>query len=88
MVALGDFNAKYNKVISWYNKDITSNEGRKIEAVASLNGLHQDINEPTHFKNNSTSCVDLIFNSLPNLPIEYAVHPSLHPSCHYQIIFT
>ena len=49
MVALGDFNAKYNKVISWYNKDITSNEGRKIEAVASLNGLHQDINEPTHF---------------------------------------
>ena len=45
MVALGDFNAKSS---NWYNKDITSDEGRKIEAVTSQNGLHQEINEPTH----------------------------------------
>ena len=30
IVALGDFNAQSS---SWYNKDITSNEGRKFEAV-------------------------------------------------------
>ena len=45
MVALGDFNAKSS---NWYNKDIASDEGRKIEAVTSQNGLHQEINEPTH----------------------------------------
>ena len=59
MVAFADFNAKSS---NWYNKDITSNKGRKIEAVTS-HGLHQEINEPTHTLNNSSSCFELIFNS-------------------------
>ena len=84
MVALGDFNAKSS---NWYNKDITSNEGRKIEAVTSQNDLHQEINEPTHILNNSSSCIDLIFNSQPNFLIECGVHPSLHSNCHHQIIY-
>ena len=84
MVAVGDFNAKSR---NWYNKDITSDEGRKIEAVTSQNGLHQEINETTHILNNSSSCIDLIFNSQPNLLIESGVHPSLHLNCHHQIIF-
>ena len=84
MVALGDFNTKSS---SWYNKDITSDEGRKIEAVTSQYGLLQEINESTHILNNSTSCIDLIFNSQPNLLIESSVHPSLHPNCHHQIVF-
>ena len=84
MVALGDLNIKSS---NWYNKDITSNEDRKIEAVTSQNGLHQEINEPTHILNNSSSCIDLIFNFQPNLLIESGVHPSLHPNCHHQIIF-
>ena len=37
MVALGDFHANS---CNWYNKDITSDEGRKIKAVTSQNGLH------------------------------------------------
>ena len=32
-------------------------------------------------------CIDLIFNSQPNLLTETGVHPSLHPNCHHQIIF-
>ena len=84
MIALGDFNAKSS---NWYNKDITSDEGRKIEAVTSQNGLHQEINEPAHVLNNSSLCIHLIFNSQPNLLIESGVHPSLHPICHHQIIF-
>ena len=84
MVALGDFNAKSS---NWFNKDITSDEGRKIEAVTSQNGFHQEINELTHILNNSSSYTDLIFNSQPNLLIEFGVHP-LHPNCHHQIIFT
>ena len=67
MVALGDFNAKSN---NWYSEDITSNEGRKIEAVIPQNGLHQEINEPAHILDNSSSCIVLIFNSQPILLIE------------------
>ena len=37
--------------------------------------------------NNSSSCIDLIFNSQPNVLIESSAHPSLHPNCHHQIIF-
>ena len=84
MVALGDLNIKSS---NWYNKDITSNEDRKIEAVTLQNVLHQEINEPTHILNNSSSCIDLIFNSQPDLLIEFGVHPSLHPNYHHQIIF-
>ena len=84
MIALGDFNAKSS---NWYNKDITSDEGRKTETVTSQNGLQQEINTPTHILNYSSSCIDLIFNSQPNLQIESGVHPSLHPNCHHQIVF-
>ena len=84
MVALGDFNAKSS---NWYNKDITSDEERKIEAVTSQNGLHQEINEPAHILNNPSSCIDLIFNSQPKLLIESGVHPYLHPNYHHQIVF-
>ena len=46
-----DFNAKSR---NWCNNGITSNEGRKIEVVTSQNGLHQEINKPTHILNNSS----------------------------------
>ena len=77
MVALGDFNAKST---NWYNKDITSSEGRKIEAITSQNGLHQEINEPRYILNKSSLCVDLIFNSQPNLKIEPIFTPKLSSS--------
>ena len=51
IVAIGDFNAKSSY---WYNKDNTSNGGRKIEAVTSQNGLYHKINEPAHILNNSS----------------------------------
>ena len=42
-----------------YNKDQTSNEGRKMEEVMSQNGLHEEI-KTTHISNNFPSCTDLI----------------------------
>ena len=33
------------------------------------------------------SCIDLVFNSQPNLLIVSGVHPSLHLSCYYQKIY-
>ena len=82
--AIGDFNAKSS---NWYNKDKTSFEGNTIENLTSQFGLHHIINEPTHILPNSSSCIDLIFTSQPNMVIESGIHSSLHSSCHHQIVF-
>ena len=56
-VVLRDFN-----VIVW-----CKSEGSKIEGITSQFGLQQLINEPTHHTRDSSSCIDLIFASQPNL---------------------
>ena len=84
MVLLGDFNAK---CINWYKHDKTNFEGIALESISSQCGLYQVINEPTHILENSSSCIDLIFTSQPNLNIESGVHPLLHPNCHHQVIY-
>ena len=40
IVTLEDFNAKSS---NWYNKNISSNEGRKMQAVTLENGLRQEL---------------------------------------------
>ena len=49
--------------------------------------LNQIINEPTHILPNSSSCIDLIFTSQPNMAIESGIHSSLHSSYHHQTVF-
>ena len=71
MVLLGDFNAKCT---NWYNHDKTNFEGIAIENISSQCGLYQVINKPTHISENSSSCIDLIFTSQPNLITESGVH--------------
>ena len=83
-VILGDFNAKYSL---WYNNDITTYEGSKTDGVTSQFGLQQIIKEPTHIIGDSSSCIDLIFKTQPNLVIESGVHSSLHSNCHHHITF-
>ena len=46
----------------------------------------QVISDPTHILESSSSCVDLIFTSQPNLVMNSGVHFSLHPNCHRQIM--
>ena len=83
-VLLGDFNAKCS---NWYKHEKRNFEGIAIEHISSQCGLYQVINEPTHILENSSSCIDLIFTSQPNLNTESGVHPSLHPNCHHQVIY-
>ena len=85
IVALGDFNAK---TTNWYNNNINSYEALKIDTITFQFGLKQVINEPTYVTSNSSSCIDLIFTSQPNLVMESGVHSSLHPNCYHQIVFT
>ena len=84
LATIGDFNVKPE---FWYRNDNTTYQGKALENVTSQFGLHQVIKEPTHILHNSSSCIDLIFASQPNLIIESGVHPSLHPNCHHQLIY-
>ena len=83
-VVLGDLNVKSNL---WCKSDKTSYEGSKTEGITSQFGLQQLINEPTYHTRNSSSCIDLIFASQPNLVMEPDVHSSLHENCHHEIIY-
>ena len=84
IVLIGDLNAKSK---NWYFLDKTSHEGIEIENVTVQFGLQQIIKEPTHISNTSSSCIDLIFTSQPNLITDSGVHSSLHSNCHHQIVF-
>ena len=84
VIALGDFNVKSSQ---WYKNDKTTTEGSKIANLTSQYGLKQIINQPTHILNNSSSCIDLLFTSQPNLVMESGVHSSLHSNCHHQITY-
>ena len=64
---IGDFNAKS---CNWYSHDKTNFQGSSIESITSQFGLHLLINEPTHLLQNSSSCIDLIFTSQPNIVVE------------------
>ena len=44
--------------------------------------------KPAYLLENSTSCIDLIFISQPNLVVESCAQPSLCPNCHPQADFT
>ena len=81
MVAIGDFNAKSN---SWYANDNTNIEGSKIDILTVSFAFNQIINKSTHILNNSSSCIDLIFKSQPNLVIKSGVHTSLHANFYQQ----
>ena len=59
-VVLHDFNAKPNL---WYNNDMTTNEGSKIDGVTSQFGLEQKIKEHTDIIGDSSLCIDLIFTT-------------------------
>ena len=83
-VAIGDFNAKSK---NWCCQDSTNFEGVTIENLTSQFGLSQIINEVTHILEASSTCIDLIFTTQPNLVVESGVHPSLHANCHHQLVF-
>ena len=67
-------------------KIVLISEGITIENVTSEFGLSQMITEATHILECSSSCIDFIFTTQPNLVVESGVHQSLHPNCHHQIV--
>ena len=83
-VVIGDFNARPSK---YWSHDKTTQEGIRLEKLFLQYALSQVINKPTHFSHNSNSYIDLLFTSQNNLITDSGVHPSLHSTCHHQIIY-
>ena len=82
IVFTGDFNCRSSH---WWAKDIELPEGTALDEVIESNNLFQLIDQPTHIKGNSRSCIDL--TDQPNFFVDNGVHPSLDKHCHHNIIF-
>ena len=91
VVATGDFNAKSS---NWFSQDKTRGflkTKQDLKVIQSRNltsqyGIHQDIKEPSHILDTSSSCIDLFFTRQPNWIIESTVHSSLHSNCYLQLV--
>ena len=82
-ITMGNFNVRSS---NWCKYDKSNKEGAQIDSVTSTYGLVQLICERTYILPNSPSCIDLIFTNQMNLVVDSGTHPSLHPTCHNQII--
>ena len=74
---------------AWYPEGDTNAVGTKLEEMFSEQGLHQVINEPTHFFRDdcNPSCIDIILTDQPNLIMNSGVRPTLDPAVKHQITF-
>ena len=50
-------------MFKWCNNDESNRTGIEIDNITTSNGYSKLINEPTHFVNNTSSSIDLIFSS-------------------------
>ena len=58
---LGDYNARNT---NWWHHDITTTEKIQLETTTTIYGLQKSVDELTHIRKNSSSCIDLIFTNL------------------------
>ena len=55
-IVIEDFNAKCSK---WYTSDKDNTAGFELDSITTTAGYSQMINKPTHFINESSSCIPL-----------------------------
>ena len=81
----GDFDAKSR---NWSTYNTTTSRGAHLDYLMTLYGLNQLIAEPTHVLKQSSTFIGLIFTNQPNFIRDSGIHPTLHPKCHHQIIYS
>ena len=80
-IVLGDFNAKCSK---WCASDKSNTAGIELDNISMK--YNQMIDKPTHYINESSTCIDLIFSSNVNHKKNCGVEQSLYKKCHHNII--
>ena len=83
-IIAGDFNWKRSKLYSFDAKD---NIVKELNTITSTAGYNRRIHKPTHFTNHSSSCIDLIFTSDPNIIVNSDIEKSLCSSYHHDILY-
>ena len=83
-VITGDFNARSSK---WWSLDKENAERREISSLTSACCYGQIINQPTHITKESSSCIDLVFTTNPNLIRNTGVDLPLFDKCHHSLIY-
>ena len=61
--------------------------GNELDTITLTAGYSEIIDKPTHFTNNASSCIDLIFTSNPSILVDSGIEKSLASSCHHDIIY-
>ena len=76
-IVLGDFNARCSK---WCASDKNNFAGIELDNITTISGYNQMIDKPTHYINESSSCIDLIFSTNVNITkiVEFSNHPIKH----------
>ena len=78
-VTTGDFNERSSK---WGSLDKENAEGREINSLRSACGYSHIINQPTDIAKESSSSIDLVFTTSPNLISKTGVDLSLFDKWH------
>ena len=84
-IGIGDFNVKYSKWCTTNDKDNTA--GLELDNITAIAGYSQIINKPTHFINESSSCIDLIFSSNTSFVKNSGSVASIYEKCDHNIIY-
>ena len=83
-ILIGDFNAKSSK---WCSSDKDNKAGCELDNITTSACYSQMIDKSTHFINESSSCIDLIFSSNPSLTKNCGIEHSIYNKCHHNIIY-
>ena len=77
-------NAKCSK---WCSSDKNNIAGLEIDNITTTAGYSQLINKPTHFINETSSCIELIFSSNVSFIRSYGMGQSIYEKCHHNIAY-
>ena len=83
-IRIGDFNAKSSKCC---NSDKSIRASEELDNITKSAGYSQLINQPTHFVNKTSSCINLIFSSDLNITKNCGIEKTIHEKCHHDIIY-
>ena len=82
-VVISDSNARNSK---WWSSDTETFERRTIHSLTTSAGYTQLIDQPMHVIPNSSSCIDLIFASNPNVICNSGIELCLFNKFHHNLI--
>ena len=77
-----DFNVRSSR---WWKNDITSLQYQELDSLTLPAGYNHIIDKPTHFLNNSMSCIDLVFCTNHSAILKNGVDVSIFDKCHHNI---